>query len=83
MKKFFTLLLACSAIFSSQAQITIDNTDLPSGGGIFVLSNANNQDISLSDLAITGANQNWNFNLVSNSQQVDTTFNINPIMLID
>lgn len=71
MKLILTLLLLF-AFMNSRGQITIDANDMPAEGQIYLLSTASNSSIQAADLAVTGANQNWNYNLTAASQALDT-----------
>lgn len=61
---------------TTKAQITITNADLPQGTDYYLMSTANPTSIAIGDLATTGANTNWNFDLQSNGQVIDTTYDI-------
>jgi len=76
------LLIALLIAFSVRAQITISNTDMPKGGNIYLFSNGDITKIMPSDLQQTGANQTWNFNLVSTSQVFDTAYKMSQVPII-
>ncbi len=75
MKLLYTLALSLISLLST-AQITINEFDMPTAGEIYLISTASTFSIQTSDLNNTGANINWDFNLTSSSQKLDTSLNI-------
>lgn len=73
MKKFLSI-IALSISFCSWTQITITETDFPSGGDTALVTISNDTSI---DLVLTGANTNWDFSMISiDNQRIDTFFDI-------
>jgi len=70
MKYFYSFLIAFFILLNTNAQITLENTDLPSLGDIIYL--ANPTDIGNIDVGIaSNSNQTWDFsNLIP--QNIDT-----------
>jgi len=69
-------------VLSVRAQISIQKSDLPSGGSVYLLSNGDPTQISLSDLQIIGANQNWNFTLNALTQNYDTAYDMSQVPIV-
>jgi hypothetical protein len=80
--KQYLLLFVLVITLSARAQITIQSTDMPTGGNTYLMSTGNPLLISDSDLQITGANQNWNFNLTAVSQAFDTAYSMSQVPTI-
>ncbi len=73
MKKFLCL-FSVAISFTSWTQITITETDFPSGGDTALVSISNETNL---DLVTTGNNAVWDFSTISiDNQKIDTFFDI-------
>ena len=79
MKSYFTIAALVLTACGASAQITIGQSDLPQAGQTYLMSNGNPMDIATADLDVTGANQTWNFDLQSVSQQLDTILEMSEV----
>lgn len=71
MKKLILLIISISIFLSIQAQITIDENDMPNPGDTFRVSVTGN--LGTLDPEPTGQNYTWNFStLIPMSQRIDT-----------
>ncbi|HZG01399.1 MAG TPA: T9SS type A sorting domain-containing protein [Chitinophagales bacterium] len=78
--KFYHLLAAFALMAcGASAQISVGQSDLPQAGQTFLMSNGNPMNIAAADLAVTGANQTWNFDLQSTSLQTDTILEMSDV----
>jgi hypothetical protein len=75
MKKNLFLILILCAFVKSKAQISINSSDLYSAGDTFLVSNGDL--LQTIDLAITGANANWDFSTLNPiTQEKDSSFTL-------
>ncbi|OJW81906.1 MAG: hypothetical protein BGO69_15580 [Bacteroidetes bacterium 46-16] len=85
MKRFFLLLILCTAVFQLHAQISITSADMPVSGDTLRHSSAN---ILAANIILTdsGANHSWDYSSLSPaSQQVDTyktAMQVNPLYAV-
>jgi hypothetical protein len=75
--RILTLLIFCISTLVAEAQITISSGDMPSGGQIYFVATAPITAITTTQLANTGANKTWSFNLSPQSTKLDTILAIN------
>lgn len=81
MKKLFTLILLVTIGTFTNAQITITNSDMPSGGDTNRFSLA--APTTAVDLTLTGPNYTWDFSgLQSTSQDIDTFLSVTSTPLV-
>ena len=83
MKRLYALLAASIMAWNASAQApSLIAEDMPQAGDKYVMSNGNAAGFELADVAATGADYTWSFDLQSASQQIDTMFSMLDVPLL-